>query len=196
MTSAKGDQLNCIQALLSLLLVPALHFTSPTALWAQPPIRTLQGLVVHVSDGDHLIVNNDGTEILVRLYAIDAPELSKIRRKDQSKARHGQPFAGRAFMALSNRVLHRRVTLEIMGNDHNERVIAVVYLEDRNINLELVADGWAWASRNNRKHPEWLKYQEAEKQARTAKVGLWSLEDPIPPWEFRKERKMEDLDNW
>ena len=26
-----------------------------------------------------------------------------------------------------------------------------------------------------------------EKEARVAKVGLWSLPNPVPPWEFRKD---------
>jgi len=193
----KGDHLNCFRPLLSLILLPAILIvmTSPN-LRAQASMGRIHGMVVNVSDGDHLTVNNNGTEIFVRLYGIDAPEISKVRRKDKSQSKHGQPFAGKAFMELSNKVLHRQVTLEIMRTDHHEQVIAVVFLENRNINLEMVTAGWAWASRSSKKHPEQLEYQEAEKHARSERTGLWSQNDPLPPWEFRKQRKMEDLDNW
>jgi micrococcal nuclease len=188
--------LNHFRPLLLLILFCVILSAFPSFLRAQAPIGTLHGMVVNVSDGDHLTVNNDGTEIFVRLYGIDAPEISKMRRNESPHSRHGQPFAGRAFMALSNKVLHRQVTLEIMRIDHQERVVAVVFLEDRNINLELVAGGWAWASRSGRKHPDNPEYQETEEHARSAKAGLWSQIDPIPPWEFRKVRKTEDLVNW
>lgn len=188
--------MNLLNPLLSLMLFSAIHFASPPLLRAQAPIGTLHGMVVNVSDGDHLTVNNDGTEIFVRLYGIDAPEISKVRRNDPSQTRHGQPFAGRAFMALSNKVLHRQVTLEIMRIDHHERAVAVVFLENRNINLELVESGWAWASRSGKKRPDGMEYQEAEEHARSAKTGLWAQDNPTPPWEFRKARKMVDLDNW
>jgi endonuclease YncB( thermonuclease family) len=189
--------LNCFRPFLSLILFPAiLLVTSPPDLRAQAPIGTLHGMVVNVSDGDHLTVNNDGTEIFVRLYGIDAPEISKVRRSDTPHSKHGQPFAGRAFMELSNKVLHRQVTLEIMRIDRKDQVIAVVFLENRNINLEMVTGGWAWASRSAKKHPEGPEYQAAENLARSERIGLWSQNDPLPPWEFRKQRKVEDLDNW
>jgi hypothetical protein len=75
-------------------------------------------------------------------------------------------------------------------------VVAIVFLDDRNINLEMAEAGWAWASRTGRNRPDGPEYQEAEEHARAAKSGLWSQADPMPPWEFRKLRKMEDLDNW
>jgi hypothetical protein len=31
------------------------------------------------------------------------------------------------------------------------------------------------------------KYAGAEEFARINKIGLWSLDDPVPPWEWRKK---------
>jgi endonuclease YncB( thermonuclease family) len=195
-TSCKGDHLNCFRPLLSLILVTAILFAFSPDLRAQEPVGTLHVLVVNVSDGDHLTVSNDGRELFVRLYGIDAPEIAKVRRNDTPQNRHGQPFAGRAFMELSNKVLHRQVTLQIKKIYQDEQVVAVVFLEGRNINLEMVAGGWAWAARTGKKRPDALEYQEAEQHARAERIGLWSQDAPLPPWEFRKLHKTHDLDNW
>ena len=99
-------------------------------------------------------------------------------------------------MALSNKVLHKQVRLEIMKMDRHQRAVAVVLLDGRNINLEMVAEGWAWAKRNCNKLPADAKYIDAEEQARAKRAGLWSQDNPQPPWEFRKTRKIENRDSW
>lgn len=141
-------------------------------------------------------MNNEGTEISVRLSCIDAPVITKIRKNEPWLSKPGQPFAGRAFMALSNKVLHKQVQLEILKIDRRQRAVAVVVLDGRNINLEMVAEGWAWARRDCRKQPVDTKYMAAEEQARAKKAGLWSQDNPQPPWEFRKLRKIENRDSW
>jgi micrococcal nuclease len=181
--------------ILASLLLPAL-FCPTSPVHAEDPIGTLYGIVVSASDGNHITVNNDGTEISVRLSCIDAPVITKIRRNEPWLSKPGQPFAGRAFMALSNKVLHKQVRLEILKMDNHQRAVAVVVLDGRNVNLEMVAEGWAWAKRDCRKHPGDSKYMAAEEQARVKRVGLWSQDSPQPPWEFRKTRKIENRDSW
>jgi micrococcal nuclease len=187
--------LKSLIVLLASFLLPFLFFL-PSQVHAELPIGTLDGIVVSASDGNHITVNNDGTEISVRLSCIDAPVITKIRRNEPWLSKPGQPFAGRAFMALSNKVLHKQVRLEIMKIDHHQRAVAVVVLDGRNINLEMVAEGWTWANRNCKKRPADSKYVAAEEQARAKRVGLWSQDNPQPPWEFRKIRKIENRDSW
>ncbi len=165
---------------------------SPVA--AASYVGTVDGMVVSVSDGDHITVVNNGKEINVVLYGIDAPVITKIHRGEPWLSKPGQPFAGRAFMALSNKVLHKQVTLEVMKIDSQGRMIAVVLAGGRNINLEMVAEGWAWAAQTKRKADD-PAYQRAEESARSKKAGLWSQDNPIPPWEFRKTRKI-NKDSW
>lgn len=62
-----------IAVLIILLLAPSLAL-------AKQPIRTIEGLVVKVSDGDSLNVkDNLGTKVKVRLYGIDAQETENSR---------------------------------------------------------------------------------------------------------------------
>jgi micrococcal nuclease len=62
----------------------------------------------------------------------------------------------------------------------------VVRVGERNVNREMVADGWAWAYRQYLDRPHASEYIDAEEQARKEKKGLWQQTNPQPPWEFRK----------
>ncbi len=155
---------------------------------AAPPIGVLEGMVLNVTDGDHLLVSNNGTEIEVRLYGINAPVAAKINKNKPSLSRHGQPYADRAFMALANKVLHREVKLEIMHIDCHERAVAVVRVDGRNINHEMVAEGWAWACPKGR-NQDIDQYKRAEALARARRAGLWAQDNPLPPWEFKRMAK-------
>ncbi len=164
--------------------------SAPRTVRAGSATGTVDGMVVSVSDGGHLTVNRDGTELNVRLYGIDAPVLTKVPRGEPLLSNPGQPFAGRAFMVLSNKVLHRQVTLEVVKLDRHGGAVAVVHAGTRNINLEMVSEGWAWAFRKDGKDPGDPEYLRAEELARARRVGLWTQADPQPPWEFRKLRKI------
>ena len=179
-------------------IVPFLFLTVLIPVWpvhADSPIGTVNGMVVSTADGSHLTVNNNGTEIFVRLHCIDAPVITRIHRNEPWLSKPGQPFAGRAFMSLSNKVLHKQVRLDIMRMNRRHQAVAVVWVESRNINLEMVAEGLAWADRKCAKRPADSGYLAAEEQARSRKVGLWAQEAPQPPWEFRKTRKL-NKDSW
>jgi micrococcal nuclease len=158
---------------------------------AKAPIGTLEGMVVNVSDGDHLTVSNDGTEINVRLYGVHAPILAKLNKNKPWLSEPGQPFAGRAFMALANKVLHKKVKLEIMRLGHHGRTVAIVLVDGHDINHEMVAEGWAWASRKAKSQNNDPEYKHAEEEARSKNLGLWAQNNPQPPWEFKKMTRAE-----
>lgn len=127
--------------------------------------------VIGITDGDTFTLLRDKTTIKVRLAEIDCPE-----RK--------QPFGSRAKQALSDKIFGKEVKLEGEKKDRYGRTIATVVLDDRNINLEMVKDGFAWQYKQYSKSKE---FEEAEKEARDNKIGLWVDADPVPPWEFRKK---------
>jgi len=158
------------------------------------PASTLEGLVVGVSEGDHITVNSFGTEINVQLYGIAAPQTAKVDKfTGWSKA--GQPYAEEAFRALSIKVLHQQVKVEIRRtfvykNSAKQVALAVVYLDGRNINLEMVADGWAWAFKKFASKADLPEYQAAQKRARAKRIGLWNQGIPQPPWEFQPQLRI------
>jgi endonuclease YncB( thermonuclease family) len=62
----------------------------------------------------------------------------------------------------------------------------MVWLQDKNINLEMVREGHAEAFVEYLKPPYRKEFLEAENEAKTAKRGIWSLPDYERPRAFRK----------
>jgi endonuclease YncB( thermonuclease family) len=92
----------------------------------------LEGTVVGITDGDTLILLVDRTQHKIRLAQIDTPE-------------RGQPWAARASQALADKVFRKDVTVRVSDTDRYGRLIGEIWLGDRDINRELIREGYAWA---------------------------------------------------
>jgi endonuclease YncB( thermonuclease family) len=165
-----------------LLLSPAVQ--------AKDPIRTIEGVVSKVSDGDTIHVKDAfGTKVKVRLYGIDAPETEKGNKRTGRISKPGQPYGEESYQALQSKVLRKNIKLDIMDVDQYKRSVGILWLNGKNINKEMVAEGYAWAYRQYLDRPHASEYIELEEQARAKKLGLWEQNNPQPPWEFRKSLK-------
>lgn len=152
----------CLLALLFLL--PPMH--------AQAGYN-IYGKVIGVKNGDTLTVLTPlRATLLVRLSEIDAPEL-------------GQPYGDTAKNFLMAIALDKDVKIVSEARDRDNKTIARVYINGRDVNLQLVQNGTAWAYRAFLRDETLLR---AEETARKQRVGLWSLpaSQRIPPWEWRK----------
>jgi len=158
--------------------------TPPWAIGAD----VIRGTVAHVWDGDSLVLKTDtGIKVDVRLASIDAPETRKIKGGRAARVvTPGQPFGDGARRALESKVLLRRVLVEMDDVDRYGRSVGVVFSQGRNVNLEMVRDGWAWAYTSRFQRPHMPEYLDAESQARSKGLGLWRQAHPEPPWEFRR----------
>jgi micrococcal nuclease len=89
--------------------------------------------VVHVTDGDTIVVLTDDKEqIRIRLYGIDAPESR-------------QPFGSKATRFVRDIAALEIVEIDERYLDRYGRTIATVFLPDgTNLNEELVRVGLAW----------------------------------------------------
>lgn len=86
--------------------------------------------------------------------------------------------------------------LEPFEQDRYERLVAVVYLADRNINAEMVRAGHAWAFRRYMRNED-VSLCADESAARIAKRGLWALAgEPIAPWEYRSRKNRDTLTDY
>lgn len=129
--------------------------------------QTITGLVVDAHDGDTVRL---ATGQRVRLWGIDCPELK-------------QAYGRQARDHLRGLVLRRTVTLPTHGTDRYGRVLAVVVLDGRDVNADLLRAGLAWWYRKY--SPEAKDYAAIEKAARNSRVGLWAQAIPLAPWDFR-----------
>lgn len=150
--------------------------------------------MVGVTEGDRLTVNSFGTEIHVRLYGVAAPQTAKVD-KFTGLYKAGQPYAEDAFRALSIKVLHQQVKVEIRNtvlfkNVPAQLAVAIVYLDGRNINLEMLNDGWGWAYKRFMNRSDLVHYLAAERAARLRRNGLWLQSNPQPPWDFKPQPKI------
>jgi len=173
-----------------LLILSYLMIISSQAI-AKEPIRVLEGTVIKVPDGDTINVDSGGTKLKIRLYGIDAPETPKANRKTRWTSKPGQPYGNEAWKALDDKVSRQRVRVEVRDVDKYDRLVSVIWLGSRDINREMVAEGWAWAYRKYLDRPHASDYMSAEEQARSRRAGLWRDAKPQPPWEFRKAVRMQ-----
>ena len=123
--------------------------------------------------------------VTVRLAGIDAPETSKGKRQ------LGQPYSQKAKKHLAGLVLNKVVDITGYRTDRYNRLLGVIYLEFKNINLEMVKAGLAEAYRGKPpKGFDLTPYLQAEAQARGAKRGMWGLGDEyISPGKWRRMYK-------
>ena len=145
-------------------------------LTAGPPVCAFErvGQVVAVLDGDTITFRETGKPADkppedIRLTQIDAPE-------------RGQSFGQQSRESLSTLVHGKRVKIDVIGEDRHGLSVGKLWLDGVDINLEQVKRGMAWVNLEQDKDPV---YQQAEMQVRSARIGLWSQPNPLPPWEYR-----------
>jgi endonuclease YncB( thermonuclease family) len=134
-------------------------------------------IVTRAIDGDTICVRvpDESTETTVHLLGVDAPDLLDAH------------WAVNAANYTAARTKDRSVTLRLdpigWRNDRRE-LLAYVFITDAdNLNLDLVHDGQAYADRRTG-HSLHASFEEAEKDARAKKRGLWKelKDEEQPAW--------------
>jgi endonuclease YncB( thermonuclease family) len=154
------------------------------------PTELLRGTVFAINDGDTLtILDSSRAEHRIRLAAIDAPE-------------RGQPFARSARESLSSMALGKVANVEWSGRDRYGRIVGKVMLPDPacatrtcpdnfDAGLAQLRGGMAWWYRryaDEQSADDRRAYEEAEREAREQRSGLFSEPAPVPPWDWRGEQ--------
>lgn len=129
--------------------------------------------VVGIVDGDTIDVLLEGNgSVRVRLASIDCPE-------------RGQPFSQRAKQRCSELCFGRDVRVVKTGTSYG-RWVAFVYVDGEFVQHELLRSGLAWFAT---RYADDAEMQRLEDMARRSRIGLWSEANPVPPWEWRRERQ-------
>ena len=138
--------------------------------------------VMHVVDGDTVIVAKGWSRVMIRLDSIDCPE-------------DGQPWGDIAAYGLIKLIGGQKVNLEEHGLDCHGRTLATIYVRHANgeewvnVNERMVVLGHAWVMYKLYGHlpkDRQDKLDRLESWARSKKAGLWRTQSPIPPWQWRK----------
>ena len=146
------------------------HVTYATTEKRDPTTKLIIAHTADVLDGDTIHIDDlFGKRWTIRLQGIDAPE-------------NEQPFGLDARMALRRKVINRTVHVEWKERDRYERILGHVYVRERYVNQELVADGWAW---HYKKYSADKRLATAERTAKSSRRGLWDKLVRIAPWDWR-----------
>jgi len=133
--------------------------------------------VVKVIDGDSIKVRGaDGKEIEVQIEGTDAPELK-------------QEYGKESMEALKKLLVDSDVRVTWTKKDNFERPLAQVYRGDKHINSEMIKSGNAW---HFKRYNQSQALADLETEAKKEKRGLWKSENPIAPWDYRKENRAPD----
>lgn len=104
------------------------------------------------------------------------------------KGEPGQPFSQQSTKFLAGMVLNKTVTIKEYGHDRYGRTLAIVVIDDKNVNLEMVKAGLAEVYRGEHASGfDPIPYLEAEKRARAEKKGMWIQGDKhVSPRDWRR----------
>ncbi len=130
----------------------------------------LIGRVVKVSGGDTItVLDSSKAQHKIRFHGIDAPEKK-------------QAFGNASRKFLAGLVANREVRVAWSKRDRYQRILGTVFVDGKDVNLEMLKAGMAWHYKKYDTNPA---YAKAETEARTARRGLWQDKNPTPPETFR-----------
>ncbi len=145
--------------------------------------RQLPGRVIHVMDGDSLVLDVRGSHYRIEIAGIDAPELN-------------QPWGQTATTHLAHLLTGSFVVVEILHDAGTAGSSGTIVYKGRDVAYDLLYDGLAWSTRRGDQEsthaitaepaPPTDPYTTAEDQARLTRRGLWADPRPVPPWVWRR----------
>lgn len=145
--------------------------TSP----AQFPIA---GQIIDVIDGKTVLVAIQTGKVRVELQYIDVPDTGQ-ELHDVVKEHLRTLLAGKS-------IVYRPKTI---GNDYT---IGQVMVRDLDISQQMLRDGAAWLmprETSGQEKSEFAVYASLEAAAKKDKIGVWSIPELKPAWQFRAEIK-------
>lgn len=138
-------------------------------------------LIVGISDGDTLTARcptqdaaHPYQQVKIRLAGIDAPEKK-------------QAFGQKSKENLSDLCFQTEAKVAPKSTDRYGRTVADVQCQGKDAGQAQVKTGMAWVY--DKYATGYANLYPLQKEAQTAKRGLWADAEPTPPWEWRKAKK-------
>ena len=127
-------------------------------------------IVSRVYDGDTVELKNAHSKFKLRLTDIDAPE-------------RNQAYGQKARRALSNLCKGSNIQVTLLGTDKYNRQLGRLQCNQVDASLYMAEHGYAW---HNEKYSNDVIIRNAANAARQNRVGLWSAQEPLQPWVWRR----------
>ena len=155
------------------------HRSGGSSTEPKPGLVSGSATLVSVGDGDTVrVTSRQGEKVTIRLACIDAPETS-------------QGASGKwSTQTLKGLIQGKSISLKPQVKDRYGRTVAEIYVGNRNINLQMVEVGAAYAYRQYLKQCDRDSYINAEDAASKKGLGVWGPYKPAQvPWEYRRSRR-------
>ncbi len=127
--------------------------------------------VKRVVDGDTIVVKRNGEEYRVRMIGIDTPETVHPSKPVEC-------FGFEATEKLKSLIEEKNVTLKPDKTqddiDRYGRLLRYVYFDDKDINLLMIKEGYAFEYTYMIPYIKQEEYIAAQRSARENDVGLWN----------------------
>jgi endonuclease YncB( thermonuclease family) len=114
------------------------------------------GIVDAIIDGDTLDLMVDERLMRIRLQGINTTE-------------RGEPWSRKAKEALAAMTYQKQARIALNGERSRDRWVGVVWVNEKNVNLEQVRSGLAWYCRN---YLDDESFALAQREARRARIGI------------------------
>ncbi|XP_047066946.1 uncharacterized protein LOC124674938 isoform X1 [Lolium rigidum] len=115
--------------------------------------------------------NRASQKYRIRMRGIDAPEL-EMEHGDEARNELVKLIAGKC------------VTINVYGTDQYGRYLGDIYCDGIFIQEEMLKRGFAWYFKTGETRTELARW---ENEAREARQGLWSSDNPQKPWEWKRD---------
>ncbi|KAF8648791.1 hypothetical protein HU200_064489 [Digitaria exilis] len=135
-------------------------------------------LLRSLHEAGYRIITISGADILakkyrIRMRGVDAPELEMANGKESKNA-------------LVKLIGGERVTIYVYGQDQFGRHVGDIYCGDVFVQEQMLKSGQVWHFKAYDKRPEFAQW---EREARAARRGLFALENPEKPWDWRRDQR-------
>lgn len=140
----------------------------------------LVGYIGRVWGGDNFEFGDESALHYFFMTGVDCPE-------------PGQPFYEQSKKFLLKNYRHKLLELTIDGYDESKVEFGHAIYVDENgqstdVGLSLIENGMAWYSGSEFEGAQ--AYRDAFEKAKREKIGLWAQPNPVPPWEFYRQKQI------
>jgi len=148
--------------------------------------------VVNVHDGDTVLFRTgEGFEVRGRLMGIDCPEVPYRDRRGRKKSTPGQPLGEEARVRLEA-LLNEPFQIKTFGSDAFGRSLVLIQRGSKeSVNEVLVREGFCevYGQARKTKGFDVMPLEEAERKAKSEKLGVWGLKGYESPAQYRKRHR-------
>jgi len=127
--------------------------------------------IIRIVDGDTIVIEYDGKYEKVRMLCVNTPE------SVHSDAKQNIPMGKVASKYTQKKLTGKYVNLEFEIDrlrGHYGRLLAYVFVDGQNLNLDLVRQGLSpYYTKYGKSQKYDSEFRAAEKQARKEKLNIW-----------------------